>query len=68
MLQISSIGISERQVSLALFREPLVPLRIADRCFRGGAADFGTGVLGLGVSTERESSRATTVSTTAFLA
>ncbi len=33
------MGSSERQVSVARFRDPLVPLRLAARCLRG--ADFG---------------------------
>jgi hypothetical protein len=42
MLQISSMGSSERQVSVARFRDPLVPLRLAARCLRGAGFGFST--------------------------
>jgi hypothetical protein len=42
MLQISSMGSSDRQMSVARFRDPLVPLRLADRCLRGAGFGFST--------------------------
>ena len=36
------MGSSERQVSVARFRDPLVPLRLAARCFRGAGFGFST--------------------------
>ncbi|HAC09296.1 MAG: hypothetical protein GY921_07320 [Phycisphaeraceae bacterium] len=42
MLQISAIGSSERQVSVARVRDPLVPLRLAARCLRGAGFGFST--------------------------
>ncbi len=36
------MGSSERQVSVARFRDPLVPLRLAARCLRGAGFGFST--------------------------